>query len=99
MILRWRWLFLSLLLLAFCALGVAAKPVYAATPVLVAQPNKTVANGDGYYSAPVTLKGNTYMWLITAAYGRELWRTDGTNAGTKLLRDLFPGRTDGIMSD
>jgi ELWxxDGT repeat protein len=27
----------------------------------------------------------------TDAEGRELWRTDGTRRGTRLVRDIFPG--------
>ena len=29
-------------------------------------------------------------------HGSELWVTDGTTAGTRLVRDLTPGQTDGI---
>lgn len=39
-------------------------------------------------------------WLYFAAedgrHGRELWRTDGTAAGTTLVDDLCPGRCDGL---
>ena len=29
-------------------------------------------------------------------FGRELWASDGTDAGTKLLKDIYPGPTGGI---
>lgn len=32
-------------------------------------------------------------------HGRELWRTDGTEAGTLLVRDVNPGAASGIVSD
>jgi ELWxxDGT repeat protein len=35
--------------------------------------------------------GVLYLKIITAAHGREVWRTDGTVAGTRLLADLAPG--------
>jgi ELWxxDGT repeat protein len=31
-------------------------------------------------------------------HGRELWITDGTSAGTRLLKDINPGPADGIRS-
>ena len=33
-----------------------------------------------------------YFVGTDAAHGRELWRTDGTQAGTKLVADIEPGR-------
>jgi len=32
-----------------------------------------------------------YFTASTSAAGRELWKTDGTAAGTRLVRDLWPG--------
>ncbi|MCP3145240.1 ELWxxDGT repeat protein [Pyxidicoccus xibeiensis] len=38
--------------------------------------------------------GNTVLFAATdKVHGRELWRTDGTAAGTSLVLDLFPGPT------
>src|SRR5262245_37026525 len=33
----------------------------------------------------------TYFRATTPANGMELWRTDGTTAGTWLLKDIWPG--------
>ena len=38
-----------------------------------------------------TLGSKTYFAAFTAASGTELWVTDGTPAGTKMLRDIQPG--------
>jgi len=36
--------------------------------------------------------GSTLYFLATGPYsGRELWRTDGTYEGTRLVKDLYPG--------
>ncbi|MCB9919939.1 MAG: hypothetical protein H6832_16165 [Planctomycetes bacterium] len=35
-----------------------------------------------------------YFSAYTWKYGRELWRTDGTLSGTRLVADLFPGAED-----
>jgi ELWxxDGT repeat protein len=38
---------------------------------------------------PVKVVGNKAIAILdTATYGREVWQSDGTEAGTKLLRDL-----------
>lgn len=38
-------------------------------------------------------------WLYFSAtddlHGRELWKTDGTTANTQLVKDIYPGATDG----
>ena len=37
------------------------------------------------------LNGKLYFVAETAAYGRELWATDGTDTGTYLVADIQPG--------
>jgi ELWxxDGT repeat protein len=44
----------------------------------------------------VARNGVVYMTLRDREHGRELWRTDGTVAGTNLVIDLQPGKSDGI---
>jgi len=44
------------------------------------QPNNGVAVGSVYY-----FQGNSYP------SGKELWKTDGTTAGTVLVKDIYPG--------
>lgn len=50
--------------------------------------------GAPFYAAP--LLDDLCFVAKTAANGRELWRTDGTAAGTALVEDLVPGQADGI---
>ena len=57
----------------------------------------TYTNGDGTYpnaSDPqdlVNLNGTLFFTADDGASGRELWKSDGTEAGTVLVKDLFPG--------
>ncbi len=48
-------------------------------------------------SAPEQLTemgGTVFFTAHNEDYGRELWKTDGTEAGTVLVKDLFPGTGD-----
>ena len=48
--------------------------------------------------ANVTVGENsTYFTASTPETGNELWVTDGTDAGTRLLSDLTPGPTDSVI--
>jgi len=42
--------------------------------------------------AVVAAGGNLYFTAADTEHGIELWRTDGTDAGTDLVRDINPGR-------
>src|SRR5688500_13362996 len=39
----------------------------------------------------VTVDGTAYFFADNGAVGRELWKSDGTAAGTALVKDLTPG--------
>ncbi len=43
----------------------------------------------------IEMNGIRYFSAYTANEGRELWRTDGTTAGTYMVKDINPGPTDG----
>lgn len=40
----------------------------------------------------------TFFVNVDSVHGDELWRTDGTLEGTRLVRDLFPGRRGASIS-
>lgn len=42
-------------------------------------------------SKPVAINGTLYFVGEDAAHGRELWKSDGTVAGTVLVKDIRPG--------
>jgi ELWxxDGT repeat protein len=51
-------------------------------------------NPGGGGSAPSFLTnvgGTLYLSARDGADGKELWRSDGTEAGTTLVRDIHPG--------
>ena len=40
----------------------------------------------------LTVVGSTVFFTATdATHGTELWKTDGTAAGTALVKDVYPG--------
>jgi ELWxxDGT repeat protein len=39
----------------------------------------------------VEVNGTTFFSAKTSTTGYELWKTDGTTVGTKLVKDIFPG--------
>jgi ELWxxDGT repeat protein len=47
----------------------------------------------GYFN---TIGSYTYFRATSPAYGHELWRTDGSTAGTVRLTDINPGALDSV---
>ena len=45
----------------------------------------------------VAAGGNVFFGAVTDDEGRELWVTDGTVAGTRLVRDIRPGDEDSMV--
>lgn len=61
--------------------------------------NIATGNGDGIYvyadiANTMELNGNLLFIADNGTTGRELWTTDGTEAGTKLIKDIWPGNTN-----
>lgn len=61
-----------------------------------------ILNTNSYYSIPSEINthvGGVFIFtMYTSNYGRELWRSDGTVAGTFLLRDLNTGTQNTTFS-
>jgi ELWxxDGT repeat protein len=89
-------LFLALVTMPLCAaLAPAESP---STPSMVADLNTQPVNGDAfpspYYFPPpqmVALGSTVYFTATDPVHGLELWRSDGTPEGTRLVRDIRPG--------
>jgi ELWxxDGT repeat protein len=85
-----RWLPLLLALSWPLAATAAAAPAY-----LVADLNTdSVADSDSSPLDFVTVGGVAYFVADDGLLGRELWRSDGTAEGTRLVADLNPGERD-----
>jgi ELWxxDGT repeat protein len=90
---RWRVVRLLLLMILF---AVVAAPAHAASPAalvedinLIRDPSLSAAPG-GF----TTVGQVTYFAAQDSSNGRELWRSDGTAAGTRLVKDIYPGPSD-----
>jgi ELWxxDGT repeat protein len=49
------------------------------------------ANGDSFPDQLADINGTLYFSAFTPATGVELWKTDGTPAGTAMVKDAVPG--------
>ena len=53
--------------------------------------------GNAYSSWPhelTAVNGVLYFGAESAIYGKELWKSDGTEAGTVMVKDIYPGTDD-----
>ncbi|BBO31679.1 hypothetical protein PLANPX_1291 [Lacipirellula parvula] len=74
------------------------RKVGANLPYLLADINPGPSNGLSYsvssFSVKFYVAGETfYFGANDGAHGSEPWRSDGTHAGTYMLRDVYPGST------
>ena len=77
----------------FLTFGVAISlPAVAATPYLVKDINPTVTPyGSSSPMLLVSTSAGAFFAASTRKEGKELWITDGTDAGTRLVKDIRPG--------
>ena len=58
---------------------------------VVADINTTPSTYGSYPQQFANFNGETYFSAYDAVHGQELWRTNGTEAGTILVKDVYPG--------
>ncbi|MFZ2188749.1 MAG: ELWxxDGT repeat protein [Candidatus Moraniibacteriota bacterium] len=56
----------------------------------------SVIGGSSYPSLLTNVGGILYFFANDGPDGNELWRSDGTNLGTNLVKDINPGISDGV---
>lgn len=53
--------------------------------------------GSGAVTYLVNVNGTWFLTVDDGAHGNELWTSDGTSAGTKLVRDIISGTASSII--
>ena len=51
-----------------------------------------ISDAIGGVEDPVAINDWLFFQSVDEVHGKELWRTDGTAAGTQLIKDIHPGR-------
>lgn len=69
--------------------------VLAATPYLVKDINLKTAPVSSNAVFLATIGSTTYFAADDGMHGKELWKTDGTEAGTVMVKDIAPGGASG----
>lgn len=81
-------------------LFLSALPLAAQTPELVINPHTGVGPMQSSdIRMGVTLNGVHYFRANDGIHGEELWRSDGTQAGTWLVKDILMGASDSWPND
>ncbi len=55
-------------------------------------PNKGMADTPNLRNMVVTSNGNIFFHATDSTYGDEFWVSDGTETGTKMIKDITPGK-------
>jgi len=92
---RRAWIF-GLAMSVSMVMAGAARPARGQEPVLVRDiaTEPAFSPGSGA-SPPVRFRGENYFGADDGLLGYELWATNGTPRGTRLVADLCPGRCSG----
>ena len=56
-------------------------------------------NGSSSPSNKIVFNGEAYFAAFTEMSGIELWKTDGTELGTVMVKDIIPGEDSGFTSE
>ena len=88
-----------MLTLALLALPLAPRPWAQETPRLVCDINQTTNTISGGMMAPMVALGDAILFVASnQANGRELWRYDFASGASTMLRDIWPGKGNGVFS-
>lgn len=76
-----------------CGLTAMVPMAGASAPRLIADVNQQPEGNGAYPTEMVAVGGRVFFTGEDRVYGRELWVTDGTEAGTRLVKDLRVGQS------
>src|SRR5919107_6452583 len=66
---------------------------------LVIKKMENTETGSSVPDSVLRTKKSIYFQATTVKYGEELWKSDGTESGTKVVKDIVPGRGDSGPED
>ena len=58
-----------------------------------------VFTGQPHITSMTDVNGTLFFYAHDGVHGRELWKSDGTTAGTMMVKDLQPGGADCLMDN
>ena len=71
-----------------------AAPLVEATPALVKDINGTATANNSYPQSLTAVGSMVFFTASDITHGAELWKSDGTSAGTAMIKDFVPGVND-----
>jgi ELWxxDGT repeat protein len=80
--------------LAFLFLGLGAAPALTLDPASLVKDIRP-GSGNSFPSDLTNVAGTLFFGADDGTHRRELWKSDGTAAGTKLVKDIRPGAAFG----
>lgn len=82
-------------IVALCLLSTAPGDAFAQSPCILLDINP--GSSSSLPARFVNVLGTTYFTAASAGFGHALWKTDGTTAGTKMVKDMYPGSGGGVQ--
>src|SRR5947209_2098029 len=81
---------LSLLLGSLALFFGASQQGHAAGPAMLVK-DVNPGPGSSYPTEPTNVNGTLFFTADDGTHGAQLWRSNGTTAGTMLVKSIFPG--------
>ena len=79
----------------FCTEVLEPRLLLSVQPIALVPSGTLSSNPDNFTS----INGRVVFTATTSAAGTELWATDGTDKGTQMIADIFPGFASSAPAD
>ena len=90
-----RWVKSILGIITICTIAFSTiSPAFAASAPQFIKDINTNGQDTEFFDnggSPVSINGVASYNLSTVGYGSELWKSDGTESGTVMVKDIYPG--------